>query len=413
MSWKLNGLLLLGLILSIITITILPSILIEVRWFAISLLIIGGLSAIWFVYQWGDVVREKKLMIREQRKFEAAKRLEAEYKAHQAKYQTKKDGHGMLHLLDVTTGHSQNLTIDSRSYRNGHYEEPKPSEQHNYALIMAKSHKQLVAGQLVIEQKQELDLLSIFTQPTQSYAIIGGQQVGKTFQARRIAQHWLQSGYIPIVIGPKWDKGEWQGCKLYGGEYDFPKVSQGMQIIRTEAQSRHADKDLSHKQHAILPVFFDDWTGIRAKLEKEAEDFVIEATTLYASVNIILYFIIHLDTANAWGVGKIGAALHRNFIKLMIEPGFNEVGLIDRSRNAGFIIYPGKTIKDKVQVRLFGGNGQMLMLPELVPNKQNEDSQFVELVQSGLSRNKAALEAYGRVYAGDLVERGKRALGEL
>ena len=42
-----------------------------------------------------------------------------------------------------------------------------------------------------------------------------------------------------------------------------------------------------------------------------------------------------------------------------------------------------------------------------------DDAEFVRLVQAGKSRRQAALEAYGRDYAGDIVSRGKRALGEI
>jgi hypothetical protein len=50
-------------------------------------------------------------------------------------------------------------------------------------------------------------------------------------------------------------------------------------------------------------------------------------------------------------------------------------------------------------------------LPTL--SEAEKDQLFKRRVQEGLSRNAASLEAYGRRYAGDLVERGKRALGEL
>jgi membrane protein implicated in regulation of membrane protease activity len=44
--------------------------------------------------------------------------------------------------------------------------------------------------------------------------------------------------------------------------------------------------------------------------------------------------------------------------------------------------------------------------------EQEKDRLFKQRVEAGLSRNAASLEAYGRRYAGDLVERGKRILGE-
>lgn len=48
-----------------------------------------------------------------------------------------------------------------------------------------------------------------------------------------------------------------------------------------------------------------------------------------------------------------------------------------------------------------------------VLSEAEKDQLFKQRVEAGHSRNAASLEAYGRRYAGDLVERGKRVLGEL
>lgn len=265
-------------------------------------------------------------------------------------------------------GHERDLTPDERFY----------TQLHAPRQIALEGTTMPLQG-----ESSNLDLLTIFTQPTQSYAIIAGQQVGKTFQARRIAQYWLDTGCTPVIIGPKWDKGEWEGCTLFGGEYNLQQVNRGMQIVKRLAEDRHSSKELSHKQHSIQPVFFDDWTAIAAELP-EAEDFILKATTLFASVNIILYFMIHLDTANAWGVHKVGAALKNNFVKLLIYPGYNESGLIDRSRNKGYIIRPGETIKDKRQVSLFSGIGTQLLLPDLIiqPTTDNEEQAILDMVKA-------------------------------
>lgn len=360
-------------------------------WFGVFLLVVSGLFVLGLLLLSGLMFKEKYLHLQTQRKA--------------GQYQTSQDGYGMLHLINIANGHTQNLTIDARAYRNGHYEPPTESEVKTLQSVLAAKHAStakmlLDPTPLQLPESKQVDLLSILTQPTQSYAFIGGQQVGKTFQANRIAQYWIQSGIKPIVIGPKWDKGEWPGCALFGGQYNFERVSQGMRIARQLATERHAHSDLSHKQHPIQPIFFDDWTGIRAKLEKEAEDFIIEATTLYASVNIVLYFILHLDTANAWGVGKVGAALHQNFIKLFIEPGYNEAGLIDRNRNTGYLLMPGQAKKDRRKVALFSGSGQTLLLPDLIlqPSVNSKEAKIIALIQSGATDKEIALEVFEKSY---------------
>lgn len=47
------------------------------------------------------------------------------------------------------------------------------------------------------------------------------------------------------------------------------------------------------------------------------------------------------------------------------------------------------------------------------PTETDKDATFKRLVNEGHSRRQASLEAYGRVYAGDLIARGKRVLGEI
>lgn len=315
------------------------------------------------------------------------------------KYVEYRDGFGMIHLLNLETDVIENLSVFPGTHHNGHWEEPHPAAAAAWFALVGNAKKEspvnLLPAYTTTTTETQIDLLTVMTQATQSYAIIGGQQVGKTYQARRIANYWLQTGIKPIVVGPKWDRGEWEDCTLFGGEYNLERVAQGMRIVKRLAEDRHSNSQRGHKENPVQPVFFDDWTSIRAKLEKEAEDFIIDATTLYASVNIILYFIIHLDTANAWGVGKVGAALHQNFIKLFIEPGFTESGLIDRGKNTGYILMPGQSKKDRRRVALFSGTGQQAKLPDLVVRLTDEEIRISEMLTQGASRSAIARAIFG------------------
>lgn len=378
-------------------------------YFGLFLLVVVGLFALGLALLSGLMFKEKYLHLQNQRKA--------------TQYQTSQDGYGMLHLINIANGHTQNLTIDARAYRNGHYEPPTTDEVSTLHSILASRHASTTSKALLlpsttdIPQVVEPDLLQVMTQLSQSFATIAGQRVGKSFQNQRISQYWVSSGVTPIVIAPKWDKGEWLGATLFGGQLNYKRVQQGIGIVNRLAVERH-ESGLPFNQHPILPVFFDDWTDIRKELGEEAESLVIKASTMFATVNIILYFMLHADTVNAWGVDKIGAALHQNFIKLIIQPGFNEAGLIDRNRNAGYLLWPGQSKKDMKRVRLFSGSGQPLLIPDYVRQPEptqprDSDALFVERVKAGASRNEASLEAYGRRYAGDLVDRGKRLLGEI
>ena len=80
---------------------------------------------------------------------------------------------------------------------------------------------------------------------------------------------------------------------------------------------------------------------------------------------------------------------------------------------------PGQSLKDKQRVNLFASSG--VAIPDLViepgenlamVERESADEKFVRLVRGGLSRNAASQQTWARAYAGDLVARGKRLLGE-
>lgn len=344
---------------------------------------------------------------------ERARLLSAERKAkdNEAKYISYTDGFGMVHLLNTVTEYVENLSTYPGSHHNGSWTDPHPAAATAWHALVGKARSESPVKMLEApEQKPELDLITIMTQPTQSYAIIGGQQVGKTYQARKLANYWLEQNIKPLVVGPKWDRGEWGGCIKIGGSGDYGKVNAGMDAVKKLAKQRHSDKNLSHKQHEIQPVFFDDWTAIRANIDVEAESFIVDATTLYASVNIILYFIIHLDTANAWGVGKVGAALHQNFIKLFVEPGFLGSGLIDRSKNVGWLLMPGQSKKERQRIPLFNEYGRQSLQPAITGQIIDPlEAEVLRRYQQGESPTKIADDLLG--HGGRQVARVKEIIG--
>lgn len=289
--------------------------------------------------------------------------------------------------------------LDPRFYANGTYSEPTPTEAHAWEVFHASRLAQGSPALLPETIEAEpLDLLTVFTQPTQSYAIIGGQQTGKTWQARHIANYWVSRGIQPVVIGPKWDKGEWGGCILLGGNGDFKAVAWGITIIRRIVEARHADTTKSHKEHKVLPVFFDDWTPI-VDAVPNARALVLEATTLYASVNVLLYFILHSDTANAWGVDRKGAALKDNFVKLSIIPQYDANGLIVRDRTRGYIRFAGEDVDRPA--RLFTtppitlGQAAVYSPPPVALGPDETEQRILELKAAGESFNEIARQIFG------------------
>lgn len=181
----------------------------------------------------------------------------------------------------------------------------------------------------------------LFSQLVQVYAIVGGQQVGKTFQARHVVSDWQRSGVECWVVGPKWDKGEWQNCRMFGGKANYAAVASGLDAVLAEAERRHGDESRGHKEHAPLVVVLDDWTPIVEHCDN-AKSFIFNATTLFASVNVILIFLIHSDTSDAWGTSKKGAALTHGFIKAYLKPSYSGPnGKIDRTKTTAEVWLPG------------------------------------------------------------------------
>jgi hypothetical protein len=196
-----------------------------------------------------------------------------------------------------------------------------------------------------------------------------------------------------------------------GGQGDFDRVSKGIVIAQQIAHNRHANEDKGHKEHKILPIFFDDWTNI-IKAVDNAKNLIFEATTLYASVNIILYFIIHSDTANAWGTDRTGAALKNNFVKLFILPTYNEQGLVIHSQTRGAIRFPGESMDRPVKLlngpiasRAIGqrvndfepvlSKIEGLDRLDLTPKPDATEARILELYRQGESFNEISRQVYG------------------
>lgn len=297
----------------------------------------------------------------------------------------------------------RNLTGTPSLYVNGQQTLPADWEIELHRLRLAARTQprgaatQIIPGQAeLLPEPTPLDLLTVFTQPTQAYAIIGGQQSGKTWQARHIAAYWARQGHRPMVIGPKWDQGEWGGCYLIGGGGDMATVEWGINLVRRLVERRHADTGTGHKYHPIQPVFFDDWTPI-VDAVPNARALVLEATTLYASVNVLLYFILHSDTANAWGVDRKGAALKDNVVKLLIVPQYDQAGLILRSQTRGYIRFAGESVQRPA--RLFNTPPAVVSDPVVITPPANMptalEAQILSLHRQGVSHAKICEQVWG------------------
>ena len=304
-------------------------------WLLIAALTGAMVFAAWYLF-------EKMRMVR-------ANRIEMEKKAHVL---TVVNGRQVFVRDTDPKAHWHGLHLEVRAYSNGRPQAPTATEmkiwqQFNIRQnIDARTVNALPRSQSATKQleghsqgDERLDLLTVFSQTGRAYGVIGDQQTGKTWQARHIAHRWLTAGTPVVVIGPKWDKGEWDGCIKLGGFFRYDVVGRAIAWVQAEAEKRHANKQMGHKEHPLLVIFFDDWTQIKRNCSN-AEQLIIDASTMYASVNLILYFIIHSDTREAWGVDRVGASLKDGLIKLIVVPRYNGKGRVDFSLTRGYVRFP-------------------------------------------------------------------------
>lgn len=262
-----------------------------------------------------------------------------------------------------------------------------------------------------------LHIRKVFSQVVQVYGIIGGQQVGKTFQTRHIISDWQRNGVVTWVIGPKWDRGEWENCRLFGGGGNYKAVAQGLDALHAEAKRRHADKTLTHKQHSPLVAVLDDWTQIVEQCDN-AKSFIYQATTLFASVNIVLIFLVHADTADAWGVSKKGAALTHGFIKAYLIPHYNNsTGQINRTQTTAEVWLPGTTERRPLQLESAPvlwpvtvppatdtcSDTVPMLFPHLAERYTGRDLEIALAIKKGLTKTATREQVRGR--AADIGQR--------
>lgn len=254
-----------------------------------------------------------------------------------------------------------------------------------------------------------LDYFQVMSDPQQAYAIVGPQRIGKSILAQHLAQYLARAGMVCVVVGTKAQPGEWLNCKRFIGNEVVPGALQSLlaEVKRRTEQSVNTPK---------LAVFLDDWLNTVALDPALAEAFFLEAATRILTAGIVPYFLLQSDSKTDWGT-KHGAQLKNNFVHLLLSAP-RDNGRLNYNQLRGTVIYPGEKTQHTVSLPgglpTFGDGEPDLELAAPAMSPADEaDARFKELVEGGMSRRKAALRAYDRSYAGDIVERGQRALGEI
>jgi hypothetical protein len=285
---------------------------------------IGG----WVLYSWAAMVNERLLLARAERK--------------QKEWGIQSDGFGMLHLINYVTNHSQNLTLDARAYRNGHYEPPTQSETDNLRYILASRHAGS-AKQMMVEQPTtpqlpapSLDFYEVLSDPLQAYAVIGPQRIGKSVLIQQLTAHFVRQNQRVVVIGTKAGPSEWAGCERYIGGPDDASVPDALEMVYQEAEQRIK----ANINWPLTAVILDDWLNTSEVWPEIAERFFVEAATRMLTAGIVPYFILQSDSKSDWGI-KHGAQLKNNFTHVWLRAP-RQNGRINHAELKVSVIYPGE-----------------------------------------------------------------------
>ncbi len=334
---------------------------------------VGG----WVLYSWAAMVRERLLITRAERK--------------QKEWSFQTDGFGMLHLINYATNHSQNLTLDARAYRNGHYEPPTQSETDNLRFILASRHAGS-AKQMMVEQQSTpllpapaLDFFAALSDPLQAYAVIGPQRIGKSVLIQQLTAHFCRQGQRCVVIGTKATPSEWPGCERCIGGPDDAIVPDALEMIYREAERRIK----AHTNQPLTAVILDDWLNTSEIWPEIAERFFVVAATRMLTAGIVPYFILQSDSKSDWGI-KHGAQLKNNFSHVMLRaPRLN--GRINHTELRATIIYPGE--KSPHEIRL--PYSQPVLVPDVVERLTPQEARVLEMLDSRASITAIAREVFG------------------
>lgn len=336
--------------------------------------VMAGAITGWFVYNWAAAIRERRLLLRAQRK--------------QQEHITQVDDFGMLHLINIITGHSQNLTLDARTYRNGHAEPSSPQELETLRYLLASRHagsaRAVISepSQLLPAPQTQLDFFRALQDPLQAYAIIGPQRIGKSVLIQQLTSRFISWNQRCVVIGTKAGQNEWQGCERYIGGPSDSIVPDALDRLYQESEQRIGQ----HVNTPLVAIVLDDWLNTAELWPEIAERFFVEAATRMLTAGFVPYFILQSDSKSDWGI-KHGAQLKNNFTHLFLSAPRHS-GQIDHSQLKASIIYPGDKQQHPVQLPY---QHQVILQPT------RQEQLVISLHEAGASMNEIARQAFGGV----------------
>lgn len=234
----------------------------------------------------------------------------------------------------------------------------------------------------------------------------GASDAGKT----TIFQHVASRSSGVIIVDPHYAPGIWpDGVQVIGGGRDYGKIEAFFGWLSDEMDSRYKRRAAGDSNFQPLTVIIDEFMSINAECGSAGK--IISAMIRESrKVGFRLFVGSHSELVKPLGLEGAGDVREGLLIVRLYYSQIRQErrATVDAGEGEQPCIFPP----------YYGGGpmvGADVVIPDLVvpPSADKQDAEFARLVNGGMSRNAAAWQVYGRGYAGDLVGRGRRALGEI
>lgn len=324
--------------------------------------------------------------------------LQAERK--QKEHQTIQDGYGFIHLVNLANGHSQNLTLDARAYRNGHYEEPTNTELETFRSILMARHaassrmiEQVALPATTIENVPELMTILKDAQRVLIKAISNG---GKTTLLQHIADSRIKSESVLVLDSQSYPDKWPTKCKVIGAGSNHQVISIALDNLIELMVKRYQEIGqglVKEGQHPKLTIIIDEWMAIVDECPN-AGDVVRRLLTESRKAAFSIFIGSHSERVKSLGLDGRGD-LRDGFliVRLEIENGEHKA-TYDYGRGERPCLLPGNYIS----VERDDSTLEFLELkePDVVIDKKLSERQLkiLELVKQELSDNEIAIQVF-------------------
>lgn len=291
---------------------------------------------------------------------------------------------------------------------NGHAQEPTALEMQTWLHRNAHlSHTGVTPeSHLLPAMTQPLDLLSLLDK-AKRVLIHSASEAGKT----TLLQHIAARSKSCIIVDPHYQPGKWPGGRVIGKARGFEEIAQFLEWLDTELDRRSQQMAQGETNFVEYTIIVDELSTIRLHCGNDAMRPLAMMIMESAKFGFRLFVGGHsklVELLGLRGMGDIREGL------VMVHLEYNQVtgerrSMVDLGQGPQECYVPPFYQQQAAAPDLVFQPGDNIAKIE----EADKDVRFVRLVNEGKSRNAASLEVYGRRYAGDIVERGKRLLGEI